>query len=725
MVRFNLESPDKKEKLHTEQKQQISYRMYVLIVLFLIGFISVGVKLFIIQIRDKDIARNKATNQYESKKFIKPQRGLIYDRNRFILASSTYDLCIAADPSILKKRDSVALFLSKIFAKDKSYYLEKFEDTTIHYIELEKHVPSKFEHYFSNDNKSGLIKKREPLRIYNFHSLAGQVIGYTSLENVGLCGIELAMNDELTGKEGYIVYQCDADRNLRPEVDYPKKDPVNGQSVVLSLDQTFQSIAEEELEKGVKNNKAVAGSCLVLQPRTGEVLAMANYPFIELQDRKKYDPGAERNRLITDLFEPGSTFKIVTASAAINENTISPDEKIDTQNGTYEYSPNEKVITDTRAYGKLTLKEAIQHSSNIFMAKLALRLGKEKLFTYARKFGFGVPTSIELRGEITGELIKPGKMKLSDQVYLSFGYQINVNALQVASAYSAIANDGILMQPLIKKWLLDENGNIVQEFVPRMVRRVVSSSTAGTMKEYLESVVQNGTARNARIEGMRIAGKTGTAQKWINGHYSKKSYISSFVGFFPVDNPKILILVLLDSPDKSIGYTGGTVAAPIFREIAIRIMNASNEFAQEPQAHLITHQLHNLSRVPDICGLKINIAEKVLHAHGIQINTAGSGEVIFKQEPAKDSIIHRGSIVRAILGQKTSLASDNVITIPDVKGMTIRQAMALLKSMKIETVISGSGVVRDQYPSPGERVLLRSVCALICNTTKNPTANLY
>ena len=722
---LNKHKTENGEGLRVQQKQQTLSRMYIVMVFLLVGFATVGIKLFFIQVRDRDKAVDKARNQYECKEIIRPKRGLIYDRNRFILASNTYDLCIAADPSVVRRRDTVARYLSKIFEKDASYYLDRLADTTLRYTILERHAPRELEAYFTNWKCSGILIKRESRRAYNFHSIAGQVIGYTNIDNVGRCGIELEFNNELAGKEGFIIYQRDGMGKLRPDVDYPKQEAINGRSIVLTLDQTYQAIAEEELEKGVKKFGARAGSCVILQPRTGELLAMANNPAITLDDRSKYDPSAERNRIITDLFEPGSTFKLVTASAAINEGLFSVEDKIWAENGTYKYSENAKPVKDTHPYGWLTFKEAIEHSSNIAMIKVAHRMGAEKFFTYARKFGFSVPTGVELPGEIPGELKKPSSWNPSTLVYLAFGYQISVNALQMAAAYAAIANDGMLMQPFIKKWLLDSEGNVLEEGVPRMVRRVVTKETAATMKNCLQGVVESGTARLARIDGMSIAGKTGTAQKLMHGTFSKQSYVSSFVGFFPVEDPKILILVILDSPDLVHGYTGGSVAAPIFREIAMKIINATNEFAKKPDPLFAMHNVDETVRVPRVTGMQADVAKKLLQSHGLELNAMGEGDVILAQNPEAGSQTPRGSTVAVSLQKTSSLANTDFVIVPDLIGMTVRQAITFARSLKLQASVIGNGIVLYQYPMPGTRVTVKSSVSISCESKKIYTANLY
>lgn len=732
---FEQHGPEKREEPRNDLKKQVERRMYLLIVCFVAGFLGVAVKLFFIQVRDQAQARDKARNQYESKEILKPLRGMVYDRNRIILASNTYDVSIVVDAAYIHRidtvrlkngmtlTDSIGLLLSNVLKIDRAIIDEKLRRHESQYVVIEKRAPKCVEEQIAKHLKPGIRIIREPRRQYPFESLAGQVIGYTNVENKGMCGIELEYNDQLAGKEGYVVNQRDGRGYVRPVVDNPRLDPVNGRHIVLTLDQTYQSIAEEELQKGVQRFEAGAGSCIILNPKSGEILAMANFPLIQIQDRTKYDPKAERNRTITDIFEPGSTYKIVTSSAALNESAIALDERIDAEHGVYRYNESLPPILDTHPYGMLTLREAIQHSSNIFMVKLARRLGAEALFTYARKFGFGVPTGIDLPGEISGTLKKPGDWDESRLLFNSFGYQIAVNSLQIACAYAAIANDGVLMQPYIKRWLLDENRNILEENTPRMVRRVVSPGTAKILKDYLEGVVANGTARLARVEGMRIAGKTGTAQQLVNGAYSKSSYYSSFVGFFPAEDPKVLIFVLVDAPNTKYGYTGGSISAPIFREIATRIINASSEFADKPEQFVTSRSAEDSVVVPNLIGLHPEAARHIAAARGLKFDMSGSGSVIEKHEPPAGVRCSRGVTLRVLALSQTKAAPTTAM--PDVIGMTARQATRVLQAMNLQSKVTGSGIVLFQNPLPGQTVEPRSICMLSCAARKISEAKLY
>ena len=704
------------------QRQQSSVRMYLLMVLFMTGFFAIVVKLFVIQVRDAEKLQEMARSQYESREIIRPTRGLILDRHLSILASNITEYTLSVDPSVIERPDTVARFIANALRMPYRSIHKHLRDTTQQYVIIEKRLQENVARHFENWTCYGVRLAPVPRRRYNFNSLAGPVIGYTNTDNAGQSGIELEMNRQLSGREGYIVYQRNARGSRRPEVDYPRVEPVNGRNVVLTIDQVYQSIAEEELTRGVQLHDAESGRCIILSPHTGEVLAMANSPSINPNNLHEYSPEKARNRSVTDLYEPGSTFKIVAMSAALNEELHGPDDRIDAENGVWKYHPELKPIVDDHPYESLTLRGAFEHSSNIVSAKLANALGDERFYKYARNFGFGVKTGIELPGELSGDLRKPLDWDGTTLNYLAFGYGLAVTPLQIACAYAAIANDGVLMRPFIRKWLLDQERNIIDETVPQVVRRVVSSETSHIMRRFMQGVVDSGTARQARIEGVSIGGKTGTSQRLVNGSYSNTSHVASFVGFFPVDDPKILILVILDAPKH--GYYGGSTAGPIFRRIAMRIINSSSEFAKKPEPLYASFKGDDRIRVPNVKGMQRDVARDVLKAHGFNMELRGDGVLVAEQFPEENTLAERRSIVNVELVNMKRDTTRGQIRVPDVVGMSLRQAMNFIQSMNLEPSPAGSGVVRRQYPAAGALVPKGTRCTLDAEA-RIITANLY
>jgi cell division protein FtsI (penicillin-binding protein 3) len=718
---FNYNA-NRNEELRMLQRRQTSVRMYMLMVLFITGFFVVSVKLFVIQVRDSEKLQELARIQYESREIIKPMRGLILDRNLSILASNVTEYTLAVDPAVIEHRDSVARVLARALDRPLREMRSMLADSTKRYVIVQKRMSEQQASKLLGWNYYGVRLRPSPRRRYNFNALAGPLIGYTNVDNKGQSGIELEMDRELSGQAGFIVYQRDARGGRRPEVDYPKVEPVNGRSVVLTISQVYQSIAEEELLQGVERFAAESGRCIILQPRTGEILAMANFPSIDPNKLHEYTPEKARNRAVTDLYEPGSTFKIVAMSAAINEALYAPDDRIDAENGVWYYNANLKPIVDDHPYAELSLRRAFEHSSNIVSAKLANSLGDERFYRYTRNFGFGVKTGVELPGELSGDLRKPLDWDGTTLPYMSFGYGLAVTSLQLASAYAAIANDGVLMRPFIRRWLLDEERNIVDETVPQVVRRVVSPGTSQIMRSFMQGVVDSGTARLANIEGITIGGKTGTSQRLVNGSYSNKSHVASFVGFFPVEDPKILILVILDAPTR--GYYGGITAAPIFRNIAMRIINSSSDFAKRPEPLYASFKGNDYVRVPNVRGMHRSVAEAMLKAHGLNTTVAGAGDRVATQEPTEDRMIRRRAMVTLHMRDSEEAPPTGLVRVPDVTGMTLRQAMAYMKSLKLTPSPVGSGVVRFQYPAAGENVPVGTRCTINADASII-TANLY
>jgi cell division protein FtsI (penicillin-binding protein 3) len=696
--------------------------MYVIMVLFMAGFFAIVVKLFVIQVRDAEKLQEMARIQYESREIILPMRGLILDRNLSILASNTTEYTLSVDPSVIKRPDTVAHFIAQALRIPHRSVMKHLRDTSRQFCIIGKRIPEEVAERFEGWSCYGVRMRPIPRRKYNFHALAGPVIGYTNIDNSGQSGIELEMDELLSGKEGFIVYQRNARGTRRPEVDYPKVEPVNGRSVVLTINQVYQSIAEEELLKGVQLHEAESGRCIILEPHSGEVLAMANFPSIDPNNLHEYSPEKARNRSVTDLYEPGSTFKIVAMSAALNEGLHEAEDRIFAENGSWLYNEKLKPIVDDHPYSWLTLRGAFEHSSNIVSAKLANELGDERFYKYARNFGFGVKTGLELPGELNGDLRKPLDWDGTTLNYLAFGYGLAVTALQIACAYAAIANDGVLMRPFIRKYLLDQERKVVDVTSSQVVRRVVSSETSQTMRVFMQGVVDSGTAKLARIEGVNIGGKTGTSQRLVNGSYSTTSHVASFVGFFPVENPKILILVILDAPQR--GSYGGSTAAPIFRKIAMRIINSSSDFAKEPEPMYASFKGNDHIRVPNVKGMHADVARSVLKAHGFNMETTGSGMLVASQFPDQNTLAARRQVVNVNLVSMERDTTDGMLRVPDVVGMSLRQAMNFIKSMNLEPSPVGSGVVHAQYPAAGALVPKGTRCTLD-GEARAVSANLY
>ena len=422
----------------------------------------------------------------------------------------------------------------------------------------------------------GIDVIKEPKRVYPGGHLAAHVIGCAGLDHRGLEGLELALDQTLRGRSGWRWLQRDARQRRLEGWDHEVVPPRHGLDVVLTLDEAIQHAAEQALTAAVERHHAQGASIVVLQPRTGEVLAMANRPTFDPNRPGEAPLAARRNRAITDTFEPGSVFKIVTASALLGERLVAPTERFYCEQGEFAIAGHR--LHDAHPHGWLTFREVIEQSSNIGTAKAAMRLSPEALFRTIRAYGFGQPTGICLPGEVMGMTKPPGRWSRPSRFSIPIGQEVTVTALQLALMIATVANDGVAMRPWIVRQIREPNGQVVEAFRPEPLARVISREVAAELKTMLAGVIRRGTGRLAQVEDTPVAGKTGTAQKVEGGVYSHRRFMASFVGFAPVDDPEIAIAVVIDEPHPA--YYGGVVAAPVFREVVAQVLPY---LAQQPR----------------------------------------------------------------------------------------------------------------------------------------------
>jgi cell division protein FtsI (penicillin-binding protein 3) len=589
------------------------------------------------------------------------------------------DVSVAVNPKHVGKNSAViAKAMSKITGKPARRFLAKMKKKS-GFEWLARRLPPQVVVDHGLDTLRTVQLIVEPRRIYHMENVAGQLFGTTNTENTGIAGLELQYDGALSGEEGFIVYARDGRQNEMPSVDYPRIEPVAGHDLVLTIDLWLQQLAERELEKGVAESEAEGGIVVMMDPRTGEVLTMAQYPRVNPATFGKSPRVHQKLRAVTDMFEPGSVFKIVTASAAMEYNLIPSEQEFYAENGVFKVPIGRgkrfRTIRDVHKYGILTFREAIEFSSNIVMVKASDIIGNEKLYLTARDYGFGMPTNIDMPGEIGGLMRKPSEWSGLSRHSFSYGYEVGVTPIQIAAAYAAVANGGTLMKPFIVKRELDAGGTVVRETEPQKIRRVVSEETAAELSSFLEGVVVRGTASAARIEGLRIAGKTGTSKRVVDGSYRGKDYTASFVGYFPAEDPRLLCLVMLDNP-RGINYYGGTTSAPIFHSIVQRIITTSDRYGQAaplPRAEGISSPGRSTMKPTARTSSK---------------NKRRTGSVLPARNP--------GHVV------------------PDVRGYSLRKAIGILLDEKFKTKVHGSGMVVSQSPGPGEPVKTGMVVTLTC-----------
>ena len=708
-------------------------RFFILKLCFLVFFAAIFVRLTKIQVIDSSKYKTLARKQYERSFILPATRGDIFDRNGNVIVSNTIYISFAADPQIIgDNQEYVAETFASIFKKPCAFYLDKLRETdqnqnSKRFVWLERRVKPEIAHRIESAKLDGIVIMNEPKRLYHYDELAGALLGFTNVDNKGISGIELQYDSEMKGINGSVVMQRDGLGRVRPSADYPRREPVNGKDICLTIDVIYQAIVDEELKHGIEANKADGGCALILNPKTGEVLALSIYPCINPNDAGTSDIADARNRVVSDVFEPGSVFKVVTATAAYENNLVTPEMRFNAEHGKMKVSLGGnkfRFINDSHEFDNLTFQEAIEMSSNIVLAKVGKLVGGEKLYRQARDFGFGMTTGIDLPGEVRGVLKKPSDHDWSGTTLqtMSYGYEIGATPLQIACAYAAVANKGVLMKPFVIAKIKSADGKMMVEQKPQAIRRVMSQQTQSELISAFEGVVEHGTGKEARINGVRIAGKTGTSRKYLNGKYVENNYTASFIGFFPVEDPQVVCLVMMDNP-RTKGYYGGRTSGPVFRSIAERIITTSYKFsrtaiAQEPA-------INGTVSVPDVRMLQPLLAKKMLLSYGLNCQTFGTGAIVIKQMPEPGKKIEKGEAVSLILNGESIVSSNGMITVPDVRGMSIRRAMNRLVSDEFEIKVQGSGVVTQQIPSAGEYARSGSSIMLICSPRSAMQASLY
>jgi cell division protein FtsI (penicillin-binding protein 3) len=505
----------------------------------------------------------------------------------------------------------------------------------------------------------------ENRRYYPQRELASHVIGYVGLDNTGMSGIEYAFESAIRGRAAKVVIRTDARRRATEHREKPSTD---GQTVVLTIDESIQHVVEKELERSVQETGSVAGVAVVMDPRTGEILALANRPTFNPNKFGAYPSSRWRNRAVADAYEPGSMFKIITAAAGLEEKVVDPDEVIDCGHGFLEVAGIR--INDHNVFDALTFRDVMAKSSDVGVARVAQRLGRDNFSRYIRHFGFGSPTGVELPGESGGLLRAPNRWSALSLPTLSFGQEIGVTALQMTAAVAAVANGGYLMKPTIVRQIEDSEGRVVREGRPVAVRRVLDGATAATLTEILRGVVVRGTGHRAAIPGYAVAGKTGTAQKVeAGGKYSMIDHVASFVGFVPASRPALVVLVSLDTP-KGPSNEGGDVAAPLFARIA------------EPA-------LRRLAVPPDD-------PDRVLRATGLRPENVH----LAAYQPVPASAAAGG----ASPGESGAM--------PDLRGSSAREGATSAARLGLIVELRGSGRVVKQTPEAGTAIEAGMTCIL-------------
>lgn len=697
------------------------FRLYALSGFLCLWLIVICVRLVYLQIFRYGDFEQRAQHQQQRSFDLSPKRGVIFDRaGRELAMSIQVDSAFAVPTEIPDLANTLSL-IARITRDDPRVLLA---DCRAHktFCWVARKADAEAIERIRALNLQGIHFQKEPKRFYPKRELAAQLLGYVGTDDQGLSGLERQFNAELLGKPGKLMISVDAHKRWFSSVE---KQPEPGNNLVLTVDQNIQYIAERELETAMEQTKAVAGTVIVQNPRTGEILALANRPTFNPNLRKEITVEALKDRAVSDIYEPGSTFKIVTVSAGLEEKITRPDEMFDCQMGSIVI--NGMRIRDSKPHGMLSVSDIIADSSDVGAIKIALRLGEDRFYKYIRAFGFGQQTGIELPGETRGMTKPVNRWSKVSIGAISMGQEIGISPLQLIALISTIANDGVSIAPRIVAGTVEPQSTPqTVSFQPAEGRRVISPLTAAQMRQMLQGVVLHGTGRKAILEGYSSGGKTGTGQKVdpATGAYSKTKYVASFAGFAPVNNPRVTVAVILDS---AVGlHQGGQVSAPVFQRVTQQVLeywhvphdaelppsrqvllarrNTSDKDLEESSPdHLGAGlELADAGATPPPQSKSATIAAQVVpaawtHEEPVAQPAAAPGALAAKPDDASEQKLSAsGTIVLEV--------EEGGIAMPSFLGKNVRAAVEAAQDAGLDLDAVGSGVAREQAPAPGAKV---------------------
>jgi cell division protein FtsI/penicillin-binding protein 2 len=686
-----------------------SWRMSLAMIVGLGAWSLIILRLVLIQVVEAPRLAGLAERQHIVGVRLAPERGIILDRNMIALTDNLTVRSACAYPSEIESPRAVARQLASVLGGTYSHYLSKLREER-DFVWVERQLDPLKAARLAELDLPGIGFLKESKRVYPHSRRACHVLGLTDVDGKGIAGIEAQMDEVLTGSEAWVHHCLDSAGRRTPTPACMKVVPRDGSSVVLTIDLRLQAIAEVELERGVRENGAATGMIVIQDPWTGEILAMASWPPFDPNNPGLHAVENQKNRAVTDQFEPGSTFKTVTACAALSTGAADASSVYYAGRGSSVFGGRRKfVIRDVHPYGWLDFRGALTHSSNIAFAQIGASIGDVPLYSCAREFGFGCPTGVELPGEVRGMLREPSQWSARSAHTIAIGQEIAVTALQLVGAYSAVANGGYLLQPKIIKAVISEDGDVISETRPEAVRRVLDGGTAHTMRELLTAVTEEGTGRNACVEEILIAGKTGTAQKTIQGEvgFAPGKHVSSFAGMAPADDPQLVCLIVIDEPEGR--GLGGEVAAPVFSRIVQHIIRGPG-WEYVVRGGRGTQAVDDGRERPSGSGLALASSRR-----GAPFETAaltsrggdGAYDVVYASsgspEPRGGSfepMLVAGGVTTALV---VSPAADlpEAVVVPELIGMSIRRARRVVCEAGLAFAFEGSGTVRSQAPRPG------------------------
>ncbi len=663
-------------------------RVFLLSALFLVWTFLLVVRLVSLQIFQYAGLSARARRQQSRSFEISPQRGTILDRHGRELAISVSVDSIFAIGSEVADKNRAAEQLARALNLRRQDVLARLKGTR-GFTWIKRKVDYPEVARVKALNLSGVSFEKESKRYYPNRELAAHMLGYVGMDNEGLGGLEFAYQKRIGGTPGKVLLHADARKRSFSSVE---KVPEPGEDLVLTIDQTLQYLVEQELADQVRKSNALGGTAIIMEPYSGDILAMASYPTFNPNYYQKYSPEHWKNRAILSIYEPGSTFKIFTAATALEERLTRPDEPIDCMNGAIVVGKHR--IRDHKPYGVLPVREVVAYSSNVGAVQLGFRIGKERFERYIRAFGFGAATNLELPGEAKGLLRPASQWPTVTLANIAMGQGIGVTPLQLVTAVSAIANGGYRVRPrvvqktrsgLIEKASFEQDGTRV---------RVLSSRTTAEITDMLTGVLKKGTGKGSQLEGFSAAGKTGTAQKIDpNGQYSHSRFIASFVGFAPAERPALAVVVTIDEPRGR--YYGGEVAAPVFRSIAER---ALRYLAISPDQELTVAQLAKRRQkvVQDLAQDEFEPVDPSWEGEAVEVQS------VVSPKPRANAPSFGGPEIPATAAAGLSYVA--AVEVPDVRGKSLRMAVAEISKLGLQTEALGSGLVIEQSPAPASRV---------------------
>ncbi len=645
--------------------------------------LAIGARLVYLQAAQHEWLKARARVQQQGVAETSPLRGLVVDRAGRDLARSIETESFFAIPVELKDADGTAKRLASITGADAGALasrLKEAQGANRKFAWLARKLDAEQAEKIRALELPGVYSLREPKRFYPNGGLAAHVLGFVGLDETGLGGVEQFFNEHIRGEASKIFVETDAHRRSYASFGAPSR---AGQTVVLTIDQMVQYRTEAALAAALERTHAKSASAIVLDPHTGDVLALANAPSFDPNDARNVQPQARVNGALQNIYEPGSTFKIVAYSAAIEKGLAKPGDKIDCQMGAITVAG--RLVHDHKKFGTLTLSEALAKSSNVAAIKLGLRVGDDSMYDFITRFGFGSRTGVELPGETVGIIRPVARWQPSSMGSIAMGQEVGVTPLQMAAAFGALANDGVRVAPHLVRELRADDGSTVFQTTPEM-HRVVSAETARALRGMLEGVTLNGTAKRAQLDGYSAAGKTGTAQK-IDPQthaYSKTKFIGSFVGFAPVENPAVVIIVVIDEPVGS--YHGGDVAAPVFSEIAEGILpdlNVAPDMDLKPSA------------APNLIAMSPRATEAMARAR----------EEVESENEAREATLPQVTEAASANGGAHEIvfaaSTRRGVLMPDLHGRSVRDAARVCAELGLQLEARGEGRASRQSPAVG------------------------